>query len=351
MYLVLTVIITLPLGYLLYKLTTSEISDENPDEKYEWVVGFYVCGEGFDDGIVDEDISDTIGLSSDRISFQYLVDYDGFGNTQFFSSSNYTRKQQNISFFMPYDSTELDMGSKEVLNGFTTYLTNISAEQYCLVIWGHGKGYEGVCFDGDSKLTTSEINSSLIGKGIDILVFDACEMVCAEVLYDLLGTCDLVVGTEKDLPDRGLDYSGGFTRFLRDEEHSPVPLGKNIIGATRDYYATNPSTYSLQLSMVDMDRYQDFIRMFISQNEYIYTSLPPTFESGSRFDLGLFLVDNGYSDLCSELNRSVKQNLILPSSEGVDVQGVMGISILSPEVDNREDISLLDRVQMISRDN
>lgn len=55
-----------------------------------------MSGEGFENHIADEDISDTLGISTERNRFKYLVDFDGFGNTEFFTSLNHTK---NILIF------------------------------------------------------------------------------------------------------------------------------------------------------------------------------------------------------------------------------------------------------------
>ncbi|MCK5773962.1 MAG: hypothetical protein KAH57_09275 [Thermoplasmata archaeon] len=235
---ILIIILALPLIYFI--ISDEQEKSHDHDKQLNLLVGFYICGEGFDSVLIDEDISDTLGLNSDSIQFVYLVDYDGFGNTEFFKPDNYSRFYLNISLFMPYDSTELDLGSEEVFSGYLEYLRSYEAERFCLIMSGHGKGDEGLCFDGGSSLSPKEINNSLSAYPPDLLIFDACEMNSHEVLSELVCYDMLIVGTEKDLPDRGLDYSGGFIEYLMDEEGNIMNIVKSIMDSTKEYYQTNP---------------------------------------------------------------------------------------------------------------
>lgn len=332
--LALLIILSLPLFYYI-----SELSDEHTEmiqDELEMVVGFYMSGNGFDDQLINDDISDTLGLSSDNMEYYYLVDYDGFGNTHFFTGRNYSRISLNVSLFMPYDSTELDMGSTEVLNGFADHISRIEAQKHCLVLWGHGRGYEGVCFDEGSGLKGSEIRTALEGKGIDLLILDACEMICAEFLYELDTCVDYVMGSEKDIPDRGLDYFGGFTSFIENGSNNEHLLAEKVMVETVSYYTRDPSRFSIQLSLIDLERFREFSTQFRKRNLSIGPDHPCYFESGKRFDLGLYLEDAGEEELFESLKRSILYQVTLPSSTGIDISNVYGISILSPEVGSKE---------------
>ncbi|MBN1390102.1 MAG: hypothetical protein JXA22_05610 [Candidatus Thermoplasmatota archaeon] len=326
---VLIVILSVPLFY--YILFYPDKRNNDTENRLDMVIGFYISGEDFLQQLIDEDISDTLGLSSDRIEFYYLVDYSGFGNTEFFHARNYTKIPLNISQILPYDSSELDMGSDEVFAGFVDYISDIEAKDHCLIIWGHGRGYEGVCFDGSSMLTGKEIGSSLTGKGIDLLIFDACEMICAEFLYELRDPVRYILGSEKDIPDRGLDYSGGFTRFFGSNSRDIKNLAIDIMDETFSYYSRNPSRFSLQLSLIDMSDFMAFSRDFTSSFLTENSIYPDRFESGKRFDLGLLLEMNNETCLLRTLEDSIEYLMILPSTSGVPVKGLYGISVLSPE--------------------
>ena len=326
--------------------------DDNPDEEieyeYDFVVGFYIAGESFDSKLIDDDISDTLGLENDKVKFFYLVDYDGPGNTEFFQGNNYTRDRLNISDILPYDADELNLGSVDVFSAYGDFIHSYNAHHHCLMVWGHGKGYEGICFDGSSSLNSTEIYESLADKDFDLIVFDACEMASIEFLYEIRGVSDYVMATEKDLPDRGYDYAGGFSSFVYGEDRDPLALARSLMDSTRSYYDRNPSKYSLQISLIDMEEITDLCDNMLERETFDFTDKPPYYESGKRFDLGLYFDMNGMEDLRGDLNESVAYQVTLPCSSGVDIEGISGISMIDP--DKSESIPLIDGLLSGSRE-
>jgi len=294
------------------------------------VVGFYICGESFSKDLVDDDISDTIGLSRPDLDIFYLVDYDGQDNTEFFKGKNYSRDQIGIDSIMPYDSTELNMGTELVLSGFVKIIISQLATYHCLVIWGHGKGAEGICFDRSSKLDGNAIERSAKNRCLDLIIFDACEMMSIEFLVSISESSRYVMGSEKDIPDRGLDYFRGFTKYTHSKDKTMLSLAHAIMDETRNFYSREPSRFSLQLSVVSMSDLDKLSAELLSGRSIRCSTLPPTFESEKRTDLGLLLALNGHGSILPFFNNTVKYQVLLRSSSRLDVQDLTGLSILSP---------------------
>ena len=327
------VILIIPLLVIIVQIYLDNNSDDsgispfNGSSTFEYSVGFYVCGESFSRETIDNDVSDTLGITSPIMKIYYLVDYDGSGNTEFFTGQNYSRNYLNISEFMPYNSSELNLGSRDTLRNFAMFINDIKATYHVLIIWGHGKGEEGICFDGTSRLNSSDISYSLDGLDFDLLIFDACEMNSYGFLSGLSGSCDLILGSEKDIPDRGLDYSGGFTTFIRTSDHSPLNLAKEISENTISFYSRNPSIYSIQLSIIDMKEFHSFYdRYGIIRVNNTDSALQP-FESGKRIDLGQYLETNDEKARFHDYMKCILDNRYLESNKGVKVRDTTGISI------------------------
>ncbi len=254
-----------------------------------------------------------------------LVDYEGFGNTEFFTGENYSRKYLNTSEMLPFQSTELNLGLQSTLKGFAQYISSINAKYYTLIIWGHGKGDQGVCFDGNSKLTGKDINEALNKLDFDLLILDACEMICHQFLTKIGDVVPNIMGSEKDIPDRGFDYSGGFTSFSRLKERNPINLAKQISKSTISFYTRNPSTYSVQISIINLNKYMttsDEINESVSQ---ISNCTLETFESGNMVDLGNYLETNN-EPVFHLYQECIIDNVHLQSNTGVDVTKTTGIS-------------------------
>jgi len=330
-------------------LISTYVQNDRPDrltqDRPGLVVGFYICGESFSADLIDNDISDTIGLATVDHLFYYLVDYDGPGNTYFFTSRNHTKVHLNISTFMPYDSTELNLGTELVLSNFIGHLFSMDPIRTCLVIWGHGKGVDGICFDGSSHLTGQTIKDSFNGRTIDLLVLDACDMATADLLYDLQGSCRFVAASQKDLPDRGIDYFGGFTTCFKKIGWTVSDLGRALIDESFNFYSRHPSRFSFQLSLISMDELARLCKGLISQSLIRVRYTPDHFESGKLVDLGLMLTLNLYHDLANLSVKTVLHQRSLRSNDGIDISQVTGLSITYPPTDSSRNSSLMRQVR------
>jgi hypothetical protein len=103
--------------------------------------------------------------------------------------------------------TEVNMGDPATLRDFVNWtINNYPANYYFLVLWDHGTGCMGVCFDvtsGGDNLTLQELSQALSGLPamVDVVFFDACSMAMTEVAYQLKDYANVLVGPE------GLGYA------------------------------------------------------------------------------------------------------------------------------------------------
>ncbi len=54
-----------------YIAVFTNINSEEHEFEYEHIIGYYICGESFSSEIINNDISDTLGLSNENIKFYY----------------------------------------------------------------------------------------------------------------------------------------------------------------------------------------------------------------------------------------------------------------------------------------
>lgn len=319
--------LSFPFLYILSSLYLSAPDESAEDTDFDLVMGFYISGDRFSDSIINDDISDTIGLSNEDLEIVYLVDYDGFSDTEFFRGKNYTRDYINITEILPYDSNELNMGSQEVFSGFVDYLFSIPANDYVLVLWGHGKGYDGVCIDDGSSLSPGMIHEGLTDHDLDLLIFDACDMMNAETLFELGDSAQYVMGTQKDLPDRGLNYFEGIINYLQSYGTGVISLSESIADATIGYYRRNPSRFSVQLSAIDTLNFLGFSQYVIEHEISDLHCIPDPFESGNTVDLFQLLLLNNVTGFEISLQDTILYNKHLGSSQGLSLENANGISI------------------------
>ena len=100
------------------------------------------------------------------------------------------------------DVGEVDMGDPNTLKDFLNWtIANYLANRFFLVLWDHGAGCMGLCFDktyGNDNLTLSRLTQALTGLPviIDDVLIDACSMSMAEVAYQIRDFANILIGPE-----------------------------------------------------------------------------------------------------------------------------------------------------------
>ena len=76
---------------------------------------------------------------------------------------------------------ELDMSAYMSLSRSIKFMyENYPANQYGVILWGHGEGWRGFCYDetSENRMTLTQLNSGLKnglnGKKLDFIGFDSC---------------------------------------------------------------------------------------------------------------------------------------------------------------------------------
>lgn len=144
------------------------------------------------------------------------------------------------------DWGERNMGNPSTLFDFINYsITNYPAEKYILVLWDHGGGYFGACWDednGDDNLNLTEIRTALknvyesLGIKIDIVGFDACLVGTIETAYALKDYVDIVVFSEEYEPGDGWPYDDILNTLKANPTMSPEDLATEIVDDYINYY-------------------------------------------------------------------------------------------------------------------
>jgi len=121
------------------------------------------------------------------------------------------------------------------------------AKKTMLVLQDHGYGWRGICQDetnGDVLMSMDGIGAALrnvkasMGKPIDLLAFDACNMASLEGIYELRGAVNYVVGSETMVPFDGLPYEMFISDLVANPDLGAADLAKNIVNEYVLYYSS-----------------------------------------------------------------------------------------------------------------
>jgi len=129
---------------------------------------------------------------------------------------------------------EVNMGSAASLTSFIQWgVSSYPADHYALILWDHGGGTTGVCWDdtnGD-HLTVAEVGQALSAAGVsfDLVGFDACLMGMLEQAYEIRDDADIMVASEQTEPWDGWPYQTLLADLAASPGQSPAAFATAIV--------------------------------------------------------------------------------------------------------------------------
>ncbi len=183
----------------------------------------------------------------------------------------------------PGVSVELDMSSSYVLEGVLNFIMEkYPAENYGLIMWGHGTGwrnensdaeifsdkaagYKGFAFDETSgtymtlKQLREGLERGLGGEKLAFLGFDTCFGATFEVMYELKDCCEYAAGAEGLLMSSGWNYKLLFNAFNNSVSYTGEDFGNILLNQFQSWYE---SSNGASFSLVKMDSMSDFFLAF-----------------------------------------------------------------------------------------
>lgn len=116
--------------------------------------------------------------------------------------------------------TELNMAASGTLRKLLLFAqSEYPADDYALVVWGHGSGWHGYVVDeeaGDS-MSLPELHDAVTGldKSLSVIAFDCCYGSMLETAYELRDDADMLVASERTEPSGGWNYTFFFEQLAQ----------------------------------------------------------------------------------------------------------------------------------------
>jgi len=165
---------------------------------------------------------------------------------------------------------EANMGDPQVLIDFVRWgIANYPAENYAIVLWDHGGGYRGICWDDTvpgsdtyDSLELFEIRAALediyLFRGserIELLGFDACLMAQIAVLYEVKDFTSVVDASGFNEPGDGWPYFEVLGPLVERPTMDEKELGALVADAYIESYTDSQSDPddSIRVSMTAFD--------------------------------------------------------------------------------------------------
>jgi len=260
----LALVAAIPYVFVNSKTLDDVILSTDADIK-DWTVLVYMCGDNNLEYFALEDLNEmeAAGGTTADVNIVAIVDrctasYETPEYSNDWSESRYYTIVGDSyvgTFTSPMNVSlgEKNMGDPQTLDDFINWgLTNYPSDKTALILWDHGGGLDGICWDednGDDNLLVDEISTALDGYHFDFLGIDACVMGQFEVLYELKDYCDFYVASMLNEPGYGWNYYDTFLALLTNPTMTAAELAQNSCEDYVDFY----SGYSTDVTLSAYD--------------------------------------------------------------------------------------------------
>lgn len=284
------------------ELEEIDAPDFEENENREWSILIYMAADNNLEASAIDDICEMemSKLNTNNVSVLMLLDrsplYDS-SNGNWTSTKMYRlktgssgRQRRIISeeipcnlLGLPTDSNvELDMASDYVLTNAMDFLYKAyPAENYGLIMWGHGTGWrceeleqrsafnKGFAYDNTSGLymTLKQLGNSLLdclqGKRLNFLGFDTCFGGEFEVFYELKSCAEYVVASEGLVSSSGWDYELLFNDFAAKDSKTPVELCHSAIKQFENSYVNKREASIVAVNLNETEKMNERFEVFM----------------------------------------------------------------------------------------
>ncbi|MBN1538932.1 MAG: hypothetical protein JW939_02220 [Candidatus Thermoplasmatota archaeon] len=258
-------------GYVA-KIIPLELEIVTPDE---WTVMIYMSDCDLEEFALD-DINEMESIpDGDHLNIVVQLDrWESFSPKDDRSDGNWTTARRylvepdtdtrSIGSRMLSDLGEINTADPMQLVDFTTWaMAEYPAERYALVLWNHGSGIDGICWEQSMEeedvITINELGEALdsitgnLGRPLDIIGFDACLMSTIEVAYEIAPYSRYMIGSEITEPTFGWDY-GVFEDLVSDPFLTEKELADLIIEGYLAQTDRTSSKRSLSMGVLDLTK-------------------------------------------------------------------------------------------------
>jgi hypothetical protein len=276
------------------------------------------------------------------------------------------------------DIGEINSGDPDELADFALWTKeNYPADKYALILWNHGSGIDGICWEQsleeEDVITIPELGNSLdtITDGgsepLDIIGFDACLMSTIEVAYEIESFGNFLIGSEITEPTFGWDYSI-LGDLIADPFLNEVEIGERIIESYIGQTDVFTAKRSMSLGIYDLNEVDEVINDLDSLSNTInsagtteiynmriarkYSQSISDGHSSDAVDLRDYIenimelsensqIESDSQALLDSIDKMVLHFETLQGISDLETEGLNGLSIFSPDfkevLDGNED--------------
>lgn len=259
-------LLTLVSTLLLFAACSKSENNEPVDPMAQRTVMVYMSGDNDLSGWAQADIDEMIAGASNipqKGNLVLFIDRQRTGERPFIAKVTQD-KQQPLDTLYKFNSDFYACDPEQFSAILQRITTLCPAHEYGLVLWGHASGWAVVNDTIKSNRAYGRDDSSASSKNskwmnitqmavalkslpkMKFIFADCCNMMCAEVGYELRNATDYLIGSPAEIPGEGAPYDKVLPNLFKEG----TALYKGIIDAYYDGYNSS-ATYGVPLSVID----------------------------------------------------------------------------------------------------
>lgn len=218
------------------------------DTKAKWTFMVYLDADNNLETYGDLNLEWLMTVGSDvNVNFVVLIDrLSGPAELLYVEKDGVTPVEDIVGKDFGYPA-EVNMADPATLESFIEICcVEFPAEKFALIVWDHGGGWRGLCWDdtsGDDCITMVELRDAVegayedTGEILDVIGFDLCLMAMPEVAYQVRDYADYVVFSEETVPGNGFPYDVIARDLVDEPDMDGRELSEMIVTDYAAYYA------------------------------------------------------------------------------------------------------------------
>lgn len=233
----------------------------------DWTVMVYISSDNLETFAIQDFLEMSAVGSQNGINI--LVQFDrsdtsSYANATFDNTSygNWTDTRRGIVNAGSTPDTnwgtslgEVNMGDAAALSSFLNWgVSNYQAENYALVLWGHGNGFGTSADESGDLLTGSEVAGVLANLSADLALVaaDSCLMSTIEFASELSRDAGVFVSSQELVSGYGFEYTSIFSGLVANPGWSATEFGRSLISSYKNYYSQIDLSFDETISMIDL---------------------------------------------------------------------------------------------------
>jgi len=224
----------------------------------EWTVIAYMNGKNNVEKYAFSDLEEMMSVgSTDKVAVAVEIGGLKAGKVRRMLVGKKNGQTENNTV---YSEGKSDMGDYRNAAAFISWAkATFPAKRYMVILWNHGMGWtdipswaysgsKSILFDEQTRnyVRTRQMGDMLRSAGgADVLVFNACVMQMAEILYEMKDTAGLIVGSEENMLGPGLDYDKLLAFLNASPSADSRTLSSWFVKSYSEYFAKGDPRFGL----------------------------------------------------------------------------------------------------------